>query len=111
GVGEPRNGIKALNAVRDSRGLMTAVSDADIVEAIHELARFTGVFAEPAGAAAYAGFKKLLQAGAIGADDRVLILVTGNGLKDIKSARRAVGDGRTIAPDLEQLAGIIEGAR
>lgn len=108
-VGEPRNSTKALSAVRDSGGRMVAVPDADIVAAIHEVARFTGVFAEPAGATAYAGFKKLLAEGVVGANDRVLVLITGNGLKDIKSARQAVGDGRTIQPDLEQLAAIVEG--
>jgi len=110
-VGEPRNAAKVLRAVRDSQGTMITVSDDDILAAIHELARFTGVFAEPAGAAAYAGFKKLLHAGVIGREERVVVVVTGNGLKDIKSARAAVQGGRTLRPDLAELAKILEAAR
>ena len=110
-VGEPRNAAKALNAVRASQGTMTAVSDDDIVAAIHELARFSGVFTEPAGAAAYAGFKKLLAAGVIDPEERVLVLATGNGLKDVKSARAGAPAARSIRPDLAELAAVLEPRR
>ena len=54
-VGAPRNWAKALRAVRESRGSMITVSDQAILEAIPALARKSGVFAEPAGSAAFAG--------------------------------------------------------
>ncbi len=65
-VGAPRNWAKALRAVRETEGDMVAVSDAEILSAIPELARKTGVFGEPAGAAAFAGFRKMAGEGRLG---------------------------------------------
>ncbi len=100
-VGAPRNWGKALRAVRESDGDMTVVSDVDILSAIPEMARKTGVFGEPAGAAAFAGFRSMAREGLIGRDERVAVVVTGNGLKDIDSAKKAVGTPMTSAPDLD----------
>jgi len=100
-VGAPRNWAKALRAVRESDGDMTVVSDVDILSAIPEMARKTGVFGEPAGAAAFAGFRSMAREGLIGRDERVAVVVTGNGLKDIDSAKKAVGMPMTSAPDLD----------
>ena len=100
-VGAPRNWAKALRAVRESDGDMTVVSDVDILSAIPEMARKTGVFGEPAGAAAFAGFRSMAREGLIGRDERVAVVVTGNGLKDIDSAKKAVGTPMTSAPDLD----------
>lgn len=89
-VGVPRDQIKALRAVRDSGGQFVDVSDAEILSAISILAETTGVLAEPAGAAALAGFINLVQQGICGSNDRVVVMVTGNGLKDIEGVMRAV---------------------
>jgi threonine synthase len=107
-VGEPRNWAKALRAVRSSQGDMIAVSDEEILSAIPELARSCGVFAEPAGAAAFAGFRKASRGGAF-AGERVAIVVTGNGLKDVQSARKSVGDPLVVSPSLEELTNILKG--
>ncbi|HDQ93165.1 MAG TPA: threonine synthase [Synergistetes bacterium] len=107
-VGAPRNWAKALRAVRKSEGGMVAVRDEDILEAIPELARETGVFAEPAGAASFAGFKKAVRQGDIRLGDRVAMIVTGNGLKDIPSAQRSVAAPFETAPDIEELARLLE---
>ncbi|HRV98404.1 MAG TPA: threonine synthase, partial [Aminobacteriaceae bacterium] len=80
-VGAPRNWAKALRAVRESEGDMVAVSDEEILSAIPELARKTGVFGEPAGAAAFAGFRKMAKEGLLGRGERIAVVVTGNGLK------------------------------
>lgn len=88
-VGEPRDGARAVRAVRESGGAGVKVSDAEIVAAIGRLARATGVFAEPGAAAAFAGFVKMCEGGGIGADERVVVVITGNGLKDVETARRA----------------------
>jgi threonine synthase len=77
------------------------VSDDEILAAIPLLARASGVFAEPAGSAAYAGLLKAVQAGQIGRDERVVVLITGSGLKDIGSAMRSVPAARVISPSLE----------
>ena len=103
-VGAPRNWAKALRAVRKSKGKMVAVTDGEILDAIPELARETGVFAEPAGAASFAGLKKAVRQGDIGQGDRVAFIVTGNGLKDIPSAQRSVAAPFETAPDIGELA-------
>lgn len=103
-VGRPRDATAAVRAIRESGGCGVEVSDEQILAAIPALARETGVFAEPAAAAAYAGFLKLCQAGSLKHDDRVLVMVTGNGLKDIDSARRSVKEPLRVRPDLDQVA-------
>lgn len=102
-VGKPRDGTLAVRAIRDSGGHGLKVSDEEIVAAIPTLARETGVFAEPAAAAAYAGFVKACRTGGIKSDERVLLMLTGNGLKDIDTARRAVKEPMRVRPDLEEL--------
>jgi threonine synthase len=89
-VGYPRDQVKALKAVRESGGTFVTVSDEEILSSIPELARKTGVFGEPAGVTAFAGFKKLWEEGKVEEGARVVILVTGSGLKDIKSALKSV---------------------
>lgn len=89
-VGIPRDQIKALKAVRESGGQFVAVSDTEILSAISLLAKTAGVFAEPAGAAAMAGLKKLVETGVIGRPDSAVVMVTGHGLKDIDGVMKAV---------------------
>lgn len=100
-VGKPRDATMAVGAIRESGGRGVKVSDEEMVAAIPKLARETGVFVEPAAAAAYAGFVKMCENGAIKSDERVLLMLTGNGLKDIDSARRAVREPMRVAPDID----------
>ena len=100
-VGRPRDATMAVRAIRESGGLGVSVSDDQIVSAIPQLARQTGVFAEPAAAAAYAGFVRLCDTGAFERDERVLLMVTGNGLKDVDAVRRAVGEPLRVPPDID----------
>jgi len=102
-VGAPRNWAKALRAVRESRGSMITVSDQAILEAIPALARKSGIFAEPAGSAAFAGLLKMAEEGLLEPSEKVAVVITGNGLKDIESARKSVGEPLRVAPDLEDL--------
>jgi threonine synthase len=89
-AGLPRDRIKALRAVRETDGAYVKVSDEEILDAIPTLARGCGVFAEPAAAAAYAGLVAALDQGIVEADERVVVLSTGSGLKDVASVMRAV---------------------
>jgi threonine synthase len=89
-VGQPRDHIKALRAARESGGGMLAVADDAILDAMKRLAREAGVFAEPAGATGFAGLSILTDSGSIAKNERVVVLVTGNGLKDVATAIRAV---------------------
>jgi threonine synthase len=102
-AGLPRDRIKAMNAIRQTNGLYMTVTDDEILAAIPLLAQQSGVFSEPAGATAYAGLLKLAQAGEIHPDERVVVLITGSGLKDIASAMRSVLPARVIAPTVEAL--------
>lgn len=103
-VGRPRNATKAMRGVRSSGGAMLSVSDPEILEAIKVVAARSGVFTEPAGAAAFAGLIRARQNGIIGPDESVVVVATGNGLKDVRSALRVLTVPPTIAPTLEAVA-------
>lgn len=102
-VGIPRNGYKALNTLEESNGIAIDVSDEEILSAITTLARQTGVFGEPAGVTSFAGLKKLVDLGKINEDETVVIIVSGSGLKDVKSAQRAVSKPELVKPDINEL--------
>ncbi|MEE8391204.1 MAG: threonine synthase [Anaerolineae bacterium] len=95
-AGLPRDRIKALRAVRETGGAYVRVSDEEILAAIPTLAQGCGVFAEPAAAAAYAGLVKAIEQGLVGTDERVVVLSTGSGLKDVASAMKAVQKRPTV---------------
>lgn len=107
----PRDRIKALAAVNETGGAFVCVEDGEILDAIPELARCTGVFAEPAGAAAYAGLVKAVEQQQVSGDEAIVVLNTGNGLKDIAGAMRAVDQVETepfhIEPDIEALQQVV----
>ena len=88
----PRDGLAAVRAVIESGGAAVTVPDAEILAAIPEIARGAGVFAEPAASCAWAGLKKAAREGIVKPDETVVCLCTGNGLKDVASARKVVGD-------------------
>lgn len=106
-VGQPRDRVKALRAVRETGGRYVGVSDEEILEAMRLLGREAAVFAEPAGAAGFAGLRKLTLQGQIDAEERIVVLVTGNGLKDVQSAIRATGQPELIEPTMEALRRVI----
>ena len=111
-AGLPRDRIKAMAAVRETGGVYLQVSDREILAAIPALARGCAVFAEPAGAAAYAGLLKALNDGLVRPDERIVVLITGNGLKDVASAMKSVEQIGTrpyrVAPDLEDVKRVTE---
>ncbi len=98
----PRDGVRAVRAVRETCGNYILVRDDEILAAIAELGR-EGIFAEPAGAAAYAGLVKAVGQGLIKPEDPVLVLNTGSGLKDIKAAMQAVMEAPIIEPKMEDV--------
>jgi threonine synthase len=102
-AGLPRDRIKALRAVRKTNGAFLRVRDEEILAAIPVLAQGVGVFAEPAAAAAYAGLVQAVAQGQIRADERVVVLSTGSGLKDIAAAMKSVGEPVVIAPELAEV--------
>lgn len=100
-AGLPRDRLKAMAAVRETGGAFVTVSDEEILAAIPALARGSGVFAEPAGAAAWAGLVRAVGAGLVGSSDRVVVISTGSGLKDVASARRAAEEAGEATIEIE----------
>jgi len=98
----PRDGVRAVRAATQTGGAYITVPDEEIISAIADLGK-VGIFAEPAGSTAYAGLKKALKEGVIGADEPTLVLNTGNGMKDIRSAMAAVKEAPIIEPTFAAL--------
>lgn len=86
-IGNPADGPYAIDVARNTGGGIDAVSDDEIREGIKLLARTTGIFTETAGGVTTAVLKKLAQRGEIGADERVVLYITGEGLKTLDAAR------------------------
>ena len=112
-IGNPADGVFALDVARSTGGSISAVTEEEILEGIELLARTTGIFTETAGGVTTAVLTKLAQAGEIGPGERVVLYVTGDGLKTldavasrvrrhpiqptVASFEAAVGEARLIA--------------
>jgi threonine synthase len=107
-VGRPRDGLAALRAVIETGGRFVAVSDDEILQAMRDLARDAAVFAEPSGATGFAGLGKLVTQGLVRSDERVVVVVTGSGLKDVEAAVQAGGQPTLIEPTVESLRQALE---
>jgi threonine synthase len=79
-----------LKAVRETGGTAVAVSDEEILDAMRALARDAGILAAPEGAATLAAARRLRERGDLGADDRVVLINTGTGLKYPEAMELAV---------------------
>ncbi len=102
----PRDGVRAVRAARETGGGYIVVRDDEILSAIAELGT-VGIFAEPAGATAYAGLLKVMEAEVIKPDDPVLVINTGSGLKDVRAAMQAVKEPPIIEPSIDALKKVI----
>jgi len=102
-VDMPRDGVAAVKAVLESKGFAIEVTDEEILAAIKEIAENEGVFVEPAASTSFAGFKKALKAGKIKHNEKVVCLLTGNGLKDVESAMKVAGEPVLIEPKIEEV--------
>lgn len=103
----PRDGVRAVRAALQTGGGYIVVSDEDILKAIASLGR-VGIFAEPAGAASYAGLVSAVKIGLIGQDDPVLVINTGSGLKDTRAAMQAVTEAPVIEPSIDSVKRVIK---
>ena len=88
-----------MHAIHESNGVIVTATDDAILEAMRVAGRH-GVFAEPAAAAAFAGVLAGVNSGMIGPQDRVLMMITGSGLKDTHSAILAAGKPIPIEPTI-----------
>jgi threonine synthase len=105
----PRDGVRAVRAATETNGAYITVSDDHIIRSISDLGK-VGIFAEPAGSTAYAGLEKAVEEGQINSDDPVLVLSTGNGLKDVRAAMQAAGEAPIIEPSMQALEKFLESA-
>ena len=99
-IGNPADGIYAANTVRDSGGCGEHATDDEIVEAMKLLAETEGIFTETAGGVTLAATKKLIESGQIGRESRVVVSITGNGLKTIEALDGKVDEPHIIQPQL-----------
>lgn len=110
-VAWPRNARLCLADVRASGGAGVTVSDDAILAAGVVLARLTGVFAEPAAAASLAGLEAARAEDLVGRDERVVLMVTGSGLKDVAAAARSVRLPDPVPPTLDAIAERVQSSK
>ena len=89
-IGNPADGVFALEVARSTGGSIDSVTDEEIVDGIRLLAETTGIFTETAGGVTTAVLAKLAERGDIGPSDRVVLYITGEGLKTLDAVRDVV---------------------
>lgn len=100
-IGNPADGIYALDAIKQSGGSGESVTDPEIIEAIKLLARTEGIFTETAGGVTMATAKKLIEQGVIPKNESCVICITGNGLKTQEAITDHIGRPYHIKPTLD----------
>ena len=108
-IGNPADGPYALELAARSGGSVEAVTDEEIRDGIRLLAETTGIFTETAGGVTTAVLAKLAGAGAIAPDERVVLVITGEGLKTL-DAVRGTFHSHEIEPGLDAFVEEVEGA-
>jgi threonine synthase len=89
-IGNPADGVFAIDVARQTGGSIESVTDEEIVDGIKLLAETTGIFTETAGGVTTAVLRKLAEAGEIDPDERVVLYITGDGLKTLDAVRDVV---------------------
>lgn len=107
-IGDPGDGIYALNAIRESRGAAESATDTEILDGIKLLAKTEGIFSEPAGGVTIAVLKKLVDSGEIPRDEEVVCCVTGNGFKSTDAILNIFTGVVEIESTIEELRKIVQ---
>lgn len=110
-IGNPADGVYALEIARKTNGNIASVTDAEIVEGIKLLAETEGIFTETAGGTTIAVLKKLAEAGKIDPEETTVAFITGNGLKTQEAVQGYIGEPLTIEPKLDSFEQALERAR
>jgi threonine synthase len=107
-IGNPADGIRAAQAIRESGGWAQAVSDDELRAGIRLLAETAGVFAETAGGVTVAAALELARAGRLGPTDEIVLCITGHGLKTIEAVGSELPKAPVIAPRLREVATLVD---
>jgi threonine synthase len=108
-IGNPADGPYALDLARRSGGAVDSVTDDEVRDGIRLLAQTTGIFTETAGGVTTATLRKLAERGDIGADERVVAVITGDGLKTL-DAVRGTFEKHEIDASVEAFEKVVAGA-
>lgn len=109
-IGNPADGVYAVDIARKTNGNIESVTDAEIVEGIKLLAETEGIFTETAGGTTIAVLKKLVEAGKIDPNETTVVYITGNGLKTQEAVQGYINEPLTIEPKLESFERALERA-
>ncbi|KAM3089616.1 threonine synthase [Phormidesmis sp. 146-35] len=107
-IGNPADGVYAVDLARKTNGNIESVTDAEIIDAIKLLAETEGIFTETAGGTTVATLKKLVEAGKINPDETTVVYITGNGLKTQEAVQGYIGEPLTIEPKLDSFERALE---
>jgi len=107
-IGNPADGIYAIETVRESGGYGESATDDEIIGAMKLLASTEGIFTETAGGVALAATKKLIEAGKINRDESIVVLITGNGMKTIEAFNGHLSEPHIIDPRLKSFTQLME---
>ncbi len=110
-IGNPADGVYALELARKTNGNIEAVTDAEIIEGMKLLAETEGIFTETAGGTTVAVLKKLVEAGKINPDETTVVYITGNGLKTQEAVQGYIGEPFQIEAKLDSFERALERSR
>lgn len=107
-IGNPADGVYAVDIARKTNGQIESVTDAEIVAGMKLLAETEGIFTETAGGTTVAVLKKLVEAGKIRPEEKTVIYITGNGLKTMEAVQGDISEPLTIEPKLDSFERALE---
>lgn len=110
-IGNPADGIYAVEIAEKTNGNIESVTDDEIIDGIKLLAETEGIFTETAGGTTVAVLKKLVEAGKIDPDETTVVYITGNGLKTQEAVQNSIGKPCKIEPKLDSFEKALEKLR
>ena len=107
-IGNPADGIYAIETVKESGGYGESANDDEIIKAMKLLASTEGIFTETAGGVTLAATKKIIESGRISRDESIVVLITGNGMKTIEAFNGHLSAPHIIDPRLKSFTQLME---